>query len=232
MSASVSGGSSSVSASAVTRRARYVPCSIRMTSPSWTSWLRTVESEADGMPVAIASAAAPHPNSSPPNSGGAGSRRQAQVQPAAVSDQPGGDVEDGQPQPLAAGATPEAAPGCPARGRCWAPARRPASTTSCRRTAAPARGSSRSHSSAPGWCPRRDAAAQPVVRLDRGGTHPLRADVGDDVVQPPVLGVVDGQLVAGGLGLTTHDQPHGASEQGRCGRGDLTALLGRETEQG
>jgi hypothetical protein len=76
-----------------------------------------------------------------------------------------------------------------------------------------------------------DAAAQPVVRLDRGGTHPLRADVGDDGVQPPVLGVVDGQLVAGGLGLTTHDQPHGAPEQGRRGRGDLTALLGLAAER-
>src|SRR5664280_2409177 len=33
-----------------------------------------------------------------------------------------------------------------------------------------------------------DAAAQPVVRLDRRGAHPLRADVGDDGLQPPVLG--------------------------------------------
>jgi len=99
----------------------------------------------------------------------AGGERRCSRRPCRTA---GGDVEDGQPQPLAAGATPEAAPGCAARGRLWAPARRPASTTSCRRTAAPARGSSRSHSSAPGWCPRRDAAAQPVVPLDRGGTHP------------------------------------------------------------
>jgi hypothetical protein len=93
-----------------------------------------------------------------------------QVQPPAVPDQPGGDVEDGQPQPLAAGAAQR-----PGQRESAQPeghvGRRGAGAPACQYSQLPKNGCTgtwiipKSFFSAQ-MVPSPDTAAQPVVRLD------------------------------------------------------------------
>src|SRR5680860_143009 len=154
------------------------------------------------------------------------------MQPPAVSDQSGRDVEEPQPQTLA--------PGTPVLGR-QREGSYPQSDVVGQGDRLPVEpvAEERLHRGMdhPEVVLQRpddvlgDPATQPVVGLDLGRGHLLGADVGDDRVQPPPLEVIESELFTGRLGLAAHDQPQLTPEQGGGGLRDLTARLGLPTQR-